>query len=234
MRGVAGFLVAVSILWTHAASCATLDSSLLTAAQEGNAPKIHSLLSRGANPNAANSDGNTLTALMLAARGGHSNAVRLLLEAGAKVQTTGAIAVGVSGVNEGVTALMEAAASGDPAIVELLLDHHADPNAAAVYEETDSAGATRVAGHRPVIMSAASFTVLRLLVEHGANLHTKDDDGNSVLMFAAEHLDPVGIRYLLAKGADAGERNRKGLPALDIARQAGKVENEEALKAAKP
>ena len=75
MRGVAGFLVAVSILWTHAASCATLDSSLLTAAQEGNAPKIHSLLSRGANPNAANSDGNTLTALMLAARGGHSNAV---------------------------------------------------------------------------------------------------------------------------------------------------------------
>ena len=108
MRGVAGFLVAVSILWTHAASCATLDSSLLTAAQEGNAPKIHSLLSRGANPNAANSDGNTLTALMLAARGGHSNAVRLLLEAGAKVQTTGAIAVGVSGVNEGVTALMEA------------------------------------------------------------------------------------------------------------------------------
>jgi ankyrin repeat protein len=70
------------------------------------------------------SDGNSLTALMLAARGGLSSVVRLLLDAGAKVDATAAVAVGISGVNDGLTALMEAAASGDAATVQLRFEHH--------------------------------------------------------------------------------------------------------------
>jgi ankyrin repeat protein len=219
-----------ALLWGQTSH---LDSSLLTAAEAGNIAQVRSLLKQGANANAARAEGNTLTALMLAARGGHSGVVRLLLEAGAQVEATASIATGASGVNKGLTALMEAVASGDTTTVELLLSHGANPNAKAIYEVTDSNG-THTEGCRPAIMHATDFPVLQLLAEHGADLQVKDCDGNSVLMFAAEHLNPDAVRYVLAKGLDPRERNRNGQTALDLAKEAEKTGNiavlEEAAK----
>jgi serine/threonine-protein phosphatase 6 regulatory ankyrin repeat subunit B len=219
-----------TIFSLQAASSAALDASLLSEAEAGNLAQVNSLLKRGANANAANSEGNTLTALMLAARGGHSGVVKSLLQAGAKVDAKAAVPVGASGVNEGLTALMQGAASGDEATVKLLIEYKADPNAKSAYKVTDPNGATHVAGSRPTIMNSANFAILRLLVEHGADLQVKDGDGNSLLMYAAEHLDRAAVEYLLSKGLEAGERNSKGLTALDLARLAEKPANVEALE----
>jgi ankyrin repeat protein len=224
--------VAAAILSAQAAPSDRLNASLIAASERGNVATVRSLLKSGASPNAANSEGNTLTALMLAARGGHASVVRLLLEAGADANATATVPAGVSSGNEGLTALMQAVASGDITTVELLLTRKADPNAKATYIVTDSQGATNAAGCRPVIMHAVNFAVLRLLAEHGADLHIKDCDGNSVLMFAAEHLDAPAVRYLLSKGLDPQQRNSKGLTALDLAKQAENSRNVEILEKA--
>jgi hypothetical protein len=230
---IAGVIVlAVALLAAQAAPSGRLNQSLLSAAEQGNVTAVRSLLKRGASPNAANSDGNSLTALMLAARGGHSAVVRLLLEAGADVNATATVPGGVGSGNTGLTALMEAAASGDPTTVELLLAHKANPGAQSAFVERDSTGATHAAGCQPVIMQAANLAVLRVLAEHGADLHVKDCDGNSVLMFAAENLDPPTVQYLLSKGLDPRERNNKGLTALDLAKQAEEAANVEILEKA--
>src|ERR1700690_1528309 len=73
---------------------------------------VQSLLQQGASPNARNSNGNTLTALMVAALNGCSDIVELLLDAGAKVNVKAAYVSGVqANVLDGITALWDAAAS---------------------------------------------------------------------------------------------------------------------------
>jgi ankyrin repeat protein len=232
MRKIPCFLlVAATILCLQGAPSSLLDTKLLAAAEHGDAGEARSLLGSGANPNAANTDGNTLTALMLASRGGHSSVVRILLAAGAKVEATAAVRVGVSGANEGLTALMGAAASGDTATVELLLERKANPNAKSVFKTNSSSGG-RAENFLPLIMNSANLAVLRTLAEHGADLHAKNGDGDSVLMYAAEHLDPPAVQYLLSKGLDPRERNNEGKTALDLAMEAGKADSVEILKKA--
>lgn len=226
----AGLLAALFLVVAGIAAASTLDRALIAAAQRGNTEHVRQLLAQGANPNAANTDGNTLTALIVASRGGHAGAVELLLKAGAKVDATASIVVGANGATEGITPLMAGAASGDVRTVELLLAHHADPNAASVSNETDDSGAVHVTGHLPVLFQAANFAVLKLLVEHGADVHAKDDNGNTILMHAAEDLDSAAVAYLLSKGCDPDEKNKNGQTAFDLATRAGKTDNAQLLK----
>ncbi|XP_028265767.1 dynein heavy chain 12, axonemal [Parambassis ranga] len=77
---------------------------------------VYLLLESGANPNA--SDIKKKTPLALAAQNGHLNVVEVLLEKGAHVWCE----------SDSGTILFDAAASGSPDIISLLLDHGADPN----------------------------------------------------------------------------------------------------------
>lgn len=78
--GVTGAIVAVALLTGLGPPN---DAPLLDATARGDVESVRSLLDAGVDPNMARADG--MTALHLAARGGHLEIVEGLLEAGAKV-----------------------------------------------------------------------------------------------------------------------------------------------------
>ena len=95
------------------------SSELLLAARNGNVVRVIQSLDLGADVN-AQSENNGYTPLIWASSRGHTETVRLLLEAGADVNLT---------ANDGQTALMRAADYGHAEVVELLLKSGADVNA---------------------------------------------------------------------------------------------------------
>jgi len=97
---------------------------------------VKALISCGAEPNAANSEG--MTPLMVAALMGHSEVVGLLLSAGAQVDAKD---------GEGRSCLHYAARGGSIPVVTDLLHHGADPSAVSNDGQTP-AGAAMKAGHR--------------------------------------------------------------------------------------
>ncbi len=91
---------------------------LFMSCQNGNAAIIEALLKAGADPNEAN--GNGTTALMTAAAAGSVDALKVLIDHGAKVNATEAA--------HGQTALMFAASLGRTDAIRFLLAHGAQPN----------------------------------------------------------------------------------------------------------
>ncbi len=97
-------------------STAEGNTSLMIAADRGDAPRVHTLLGLGANPSFARKDG--LTALHMAANKGQVDISRWLLDAGANADAIGG--------QMGCAPLHLAAAGGHLALVELLLERGAD------------------------------------------------------------------------------------------------------------
>ena len=123
---------------------------LHVAAEAGNAVQCTILLVIGANVNVG-ADHTGTTPLIFAASNGHTDCVRLLLEANAKVNGTDAW---------GSTALFKASSYNHKACVETLLDSGADPN------QPNKWGALplQYAAHQ-------GYTdVVKLLVDHGADV----------------------------------------------------------------
>jgi ankyrin repeat protein len=179
-------------------------------------------LQKGADPNAANTDGNTLTALMLAAAGGHAPTVKALIEAGANVNATGAVMAGAARVNQNLTPLMQAVSSGDQETVSLLIQKGADVNARDKTSAIENNGAEKELNRRPVLLHFTNAPVLRTLLEHAADPNAADSNGTTALMIAAERGDTLSVQTLLAQGANANARRRDGMTALSLATRAGK------------
>ena len=121
--------------------CGCLDSPssgytrLMRASASGEAGSVGELLEAGADPNAA--DGNGETALSLAAQFGRTEAVALLVKGGAQVDAADA---------NGVTPLMKAARFGRDETVEELLRSGAD-RTRKDHENRDAAAWARSSGH---------------------------------------------------------------------------------------
>jgi tetratricopeptide (TPR) repeat protein len=94
----------------------TKDKELLDAARAGDLPKVHKLLSEGADPTSTD-DKFGATPLHWASYGGHQKVALLLLDKGANVNATN---------KDRRTPLMLAAGSGRRDVVELLLRHKAE------------------------------------------------------------------------------------------------------------
>ncbi|MEP7117423.1 MAG: ankyrin repeat domain-containing protein, partial [Acidobacteriota bacterium] len=131
-------------------------TALHWAAMNGSTELVAFLLQAGADPNPATRVGG-YTPLLLAAKQGHGAVVDRLLAGGA---TAGA------GTDNGTTALMFAAQSGDLRSVELLLDRKVDPN---VRETTRGLNAAMFAA------AANRADVIRLLGRRGADLGRASD-----------------------------------------------------------
>jgi ankyrin repeat protein len=140
------------------------------------------------------------TPLLLAALFGNTEAVKLLLDAGADPRAT---------TNDGASALMWGARNGE--IVDRLIDRGADVNAKSKV------------GRTPLIIAASyanNLDAVRALLAAGADVNAKDDSGTTPLVAAAVTRDLGLLQALLEAGADlhAGNKNRfSGLPLVAAA-----------------
>lgn len=134
------------------------------------------------------------TPLMYAAALGSLDAVKLLVETGARVNAAN---------DFGATPLMWCA--GDLAKVRYLLSKGA------------SVAARSKVGRTPLAIAAAydgSVEIARLLIEKGADVKAVDESGASVLEIAASVDNLEVARLLIAKGADVNTTDKEGYTPL--------------------
>ena len=139
--------------------------------------------------------------LMYAAALGSLDAVKLLVEAGAKVNAAN---------DFGATPLMWCA--GDLAKVRYLLSKGADVKARSK------------AGRTPLAIAAAydgSVEIARLMIEKGSDVKAVDESGASVLEIAASVNNLEVARLLVARGADVNTTDSGGYTPLGNAVSAG-------------
>ena len=105
------------------------------------------------------------------------------------------------------TSLMRAAFSGDPELVQLLLDYGADPFIRSSDDETAlgaAAGTGFIYGFHKERPLSERREVIKILVEQGLDVNWHDDYGITPLMAAANLGDVAIIQYLVDQGADLG------------------------------
>ncbi len=176
-------------------------TAMSEAATAGNAAIIELLLEAGADVNSANPGGET--ALMEVARTGHLDAAELLLRHGATVDARERWG--------GQTALMWAAAQSQPAMVKLLVDHHADANARAVVRDWQRRVTAegrpkdmRHGGLTPLLFAAREGCIacVEALLAGGADINLPDPDGVTPLEMALLNLHWDLAQDLILAGAD--------------------------------
>ncbi|XP_030625548.1 dynein heavy chain 12, axonemal [Chanos chanos] len=143
---------------------------------------VYLLLQSGADPNAK--DASERTPLGLAAQAGHLNIVEILLQKGASV-------ISLSKSTDSASILFEAAASGNPDIISLLLEYGADPN-----QPTHT-------GHLPIHRAAYRGHLLAL--EHLIPVTKREavkESGMSPLHSAAAGGHSQCLELLLSAGYD--------------------------------
>ena len=186
---------------------------LSLAATNGSAAMIEALLKAGENPNAVVSDMGD-TALMLAARTGKPDALKVLLEPhqgkpGADPNKTN---------SEGQTALMWAVAEKNAAAAKILIEHGANVNAQTNKLPPPSPfqtifSAPFPAGGMTALLYAARQNDLesaRILIEAGADVKQNATDASSPLLVATINDHFALAKFLLEHGADPNAADDKG------------------------
>jgi ankyrin repeat protein len=175
-------------------------TALHWAALGDNAEIASLLLYAGANVRATTRLG-AYTPLFLAARNGHTDITKLLLEAGADPKQA---------ASGGISALMIAASSGDADSVRMLIEAGADVNAAESGR-----------GQTPLIFAAAYDRpdTIRMLLEHGADIN-----------LGSKFIEPLETRGRAGQNQQGGQ-NAQAAQAPQTERQgasAGRTEQQQA------
>ena len=177
------------------------QTPLLLAVLVGNSKLTQAIIDAGASVEPIRTQGPA--PLLMAVEFGNREIVTQLLAAGANVQVQG-------GRFEG-TPLHSAAARGDKAMIELLLQHGAQIDAVDIL------------GRQPAHLAAArNAQALELLLDHGAELEPLTY-ASTPLAMAAQHGRLEALKLLLARGANPDCVPRGGQSALVAAVNAGNV-----------
>ncbi len=182
-RGPVGSLAALGLAVLLAAH-APPESPVADAAMRGETDLVRSLLSEGADVNAAQGDG--MTALHWAAERGNAEMAEILIYSGANVHA-------VTRIGQ-YTPLHLASGSGSDRIVGILIDAGADVSAG-----TTNSGAT------PLHLAAAAGNPgsVALLANHGADVNAREGAWQQTPLIFAASLNRVEvIEELLGRGAD--------------------------------
>jgi ankyrin repeat protein len=115
-----------------------------------------------------------------------------------------------------MTPLSRACTNGSAALVELLLNAGANPNARIATGET------------PIMTCASSGNAdaVRALIARGADVNAKEPSQNQdALMWAASERHPNVVRLLVEAGANAQAHTKKGFTALHFAAREGDIDS---------
>ncbi|XP_072160560.1 uncharacterized protein [Bemisia tabaci] len=202
-------------------------TALHWATRNGALPPVKILLKNGADVN--KKDGKGWTPLHFAANQGHLEIVRTLLLNGAEINPTG---------SDDRTPLHWAAGNGLVAVVNLLLDEGANVNAEdedgytplhfatkqehldvmelLVLNGADVNSKAKDRGYTPLHLLAYHWicpqnAVVQLLIERGAAVDTKDNNGNTPLQVAVANTNVLWtsvVQLLIDGGADVSSKDR--------------------------
>jgi uncharacterized protein len=206
------------------------QTALSSAASGGHIDTLRVLLGKGPDADAIDD------AFVEAVRTRHHDIVRLLADRGAKVNQIGSFAMTVlagggwgdeevrdtakfvldlgadpNGKDkEGWTALLQAAYSGYPSSVRLLLDRGADLNAKCSCPDVLGGGWT------PLMLAtnARREEVVKTLLGKGADVNQRNNRGETALIVAADQGDMGIFRTVLDRGADVNVKAGDGRTAL--------------------
>ncbi|CAH0028115.1 unnamed protein product [Clonostachys rhizophaga] len=202
------YLPKLRLLHEYGASIESRDDDgstpLHAAAQEGHHPIVQWLLENGADVSA--SDEKRRTALHIASGSGHLVTMRVLINRGANLDAPD---------HEGVTPLYFAAGPHRHrlTLVDALLRAGADPMVAA-----DD-------GSTPLHQCAAwdKGSSLKLLLDHGADLHSEDLSGLTALHMASAIGNLDGARFLCEEGSSLTHATKTGQTPLLVAASHGQI-----------
>ena len=154
-----------------------------------------------------------VTPLIIAARNGHLNSVKILLKYRAEIETRGTLKT-ENEVKEGCTPLWAAAYTGHLDVVRLLIKRNAD------VDGRTSSGSTplRVAAYE------GHLDVVRCLVESGADVNARNDHESTLLDIACYRGHLSVVTYLINKGAFVDQRYEGGNTALHSAAEGSHLE----------
>ena len=157
--------------------------------------------------------GHFVTPLIIAARNGHLNSVKILLGYGADIEARGTLKIG-NEVIEGCTPLWAAASFGRLDVVKLLIEQNAD------VDGRTSTGST------PLRTAAFNghLDVVRCLVESGADVNARTQYKATPIMAACDYGHVSIITYLINKGAFVDLQTKNGNTALHHAAKRGHLE----------
>ena len=168
-------------------SLAAANSDVADAAMRKDRTAVQGLLQKGANVNAAQSDG--ARAIHWAVYNGDLEMTKVLIAAGADVKVAN---------RNGSTPLWLASTNGDAAIIRALLDGGANPNESLPLGRTPLMLASRT----------GALDAMRVLIDRGANLNAKDTErGTTPMMWAADQGHATAVRLLIERGADFAVRS---------------------------
>ena len=197
-------------------------------------------------------DGDHITTpLIIAARNGNLESVKILLRYKADIEARGTLKVYTGEVGEGCTPLLAAALAGHLDVVELLIERKAEVDSTTSTFPT-LLGTAAFNGHLDIVSCLVEhgadvnarhdnrstplmitcynghMNVATYLVEHGANIHLQDEDGDTCLHYASERGHVEVVSKLLAVGAKENQdyvnaRNNSGTTPLMITCSNGHV-----------